>query len=282
MTTLELAWGTVRQGSLLELIDAAAVAGFGSITVPPPWYDGALAAHHSSRELRARLQDVGLAVGYIDALTAGLPGQPSSSRPDRYQNTLRSCMAAALGLEATKISVTHFGGSRTDIGALTAAIGDIVTKARTEGLGIVIEFIPGTGIPDLATATRIVTEIGGTDIGVLLDTWHHYRSVGSIADGAAVSFDLVHAVQLSDMPAKRVGSWRSDDPVAAERNSTYIPMTGRMLPGHGVLPIGDVIAGVQLARPDVPVGIEIFSDELLAMTVGGAAHEAANALRTLI
>ena len=282
MTMLELNWGTVRQGSLLELIDAAAVAGFGSITVPPPWYDAALVAGHTAGELRARLRDAGLVVGYIDALTAGLPGQPSGSAPARYQNTLESCMTAALGLEAKRLSVAHFGGAQTDIGALTAAIGDVATRARSEGLAVVVEFIPGTGIPDLTTAIRIVIDVGADDIGVLLDTWHHYRSVGSVADGAKVPFELVHAVQVSDMPAGSVGCWQAGDPGAAERNSTYVPMTGRLLPGDGVLPLAEVICGVLAIRPGVPVGIEIFSDEMRAMTVESAAAESATALRALL
>jgi sugar phosphate isomerase/epimerase len=282
MATLELNWGTVRQGSLLELIDAAVVAGFGSITVPPPWYDAALLAGHTAGELRARLEDAGLVVGYIDALTAGLPGQPSGSAPARYQNTFENCITAALGLGARRLSVAHFGGAKTDIGALTDAIGDVATRARNEGVAVVVEFIPGTGIPDLATAVRIVVDVGVADVGVLLDTWHHYRSVGSVAEGATIPFELVHALQLSDMPAERVGCWRAGDPQAAERNSTYVPMTGRLLPGDGVLPLAEVIGGLLAARPEVPVGIEIFNDEMRAMTVERAAAESAKALRTML
>jgi len=282
MVMLELNWGTVRQGTLLELIDAATVAGFGSITVPPPWYDAALLAGHTAGELRARLEDAGLVVGYIDALTSGLPGQPSGSAPARYQNTLETCMTAALGLGARRLSVAHFGGVQSDIGALTAAIGDVATHARNEGVAVVVEFIPGTGIPDLATAVSIVADLGAADVGVLLDTWHHYRSVGSVADGATVPFELVHALQLSDMPVESIGCWQAGDPRAVERNSTYVPMTGRLLPGDGVLPLAEVIGGLLAARPEVPVGIEIFNDQMRAMTVESAAAESATALRALL
>jgi len=268
----------VRQGSLLELLDAAALGGFGSITVPPPWFAAARAAGHGDSELRRRLDDTGLAVGYIDAVTAGLPGQPAQSTPERYANTLDDCLAAAHGLGAPSINVAHFGGAAIDVGLLSAAIGEMAECARKDGLGLTVEFIPGTGIPDLATAVRIVTDLGAAAVGVLFDTWHHYRSVRSVADGAAVPFGLVHAVQLSDMGAARVASWGAGDPGAMQRNARYVPMTGRLLPGEGVLPSAGVVASLLEVRPEVPLGVEVFSDELKALSVEQAAKRCAVAL----
>ena len=45
-----------------------------------------------------------------------------------------------------------------------------------EGLRILVEFLPGTGIPDLPVALDLVRAVGGDHLGVMLDTWHLARS----------------------------------------------------------------------------------------------------------
>lgn len=282
MATLELNWGTVRQGSLPELMDAAAAAGFGSITVPPNWYTAAVAGGRTPAELRGCLEDRGLAVGYIDALTTGLPGQSAEFAARWQQPSFEDCLATARGMGARRLNVAHFGGEPVGLSTMTEALAQVLHRVRDEGLSLLIEFLPGSGIPDLASAVQIAGDLGAADVGILFDSWHHYRSVASVAAGASIPFELIHALQLSDMPAERVGSWRADDPAAAERNRTVRPMSGRLLPGDGVLPLAEVIAGVAAVHPEVAVGVEVFSDELRALPVADAAAQSAAALRSVI
>ena len=69
-----LCWGTVRQSSLLELIDVAALHGFPTITVPPNVFELCLASGETGASLRQRLAEAGIRVTVIDALTRDLPG----------------------------------------------------------------------------------------------------------------------------------------------------------------------------------------------------------------
>lgn len=282
MATLELNWGTVRQASLVELIDAAGAAGFGAITVPPGWYSAALAEGHTDAGLRDRLAERGVEIGYIDALTTGLPGQTAEFAARWQSPTYADCVAAARGLGATRLNVAHFGGSPVGLDVMTEALDRVARRAREDGLSLLLEFLPGTGIPDLATAVKIVGDVGADDVGILFDSWHHYRSVPSIAAGAQIPFELIRALQLSDMPAERVGSWQADDPTAAARNSQQRPMSGRLLPGAGVLPLTEVVAGTLAVHPEVAVGLEVFSDELRALPVAEVAALSAGALRLLL
>jgi sugar phosphate isomerase/epimerase len=197
----------------------------------------------------------------VDAVTSGLPGQSSERSVDRYLTSYDDCLRVAEALGAPAINLAHYLGHPVDESALTGSIGELALSARRDGLRLTVEFIPGTGIPDLATARRIVGAVAGTPVGVLFDTWHHFRSVPSY-DVAALSFADNGAVQLSDMPPERVGSWRPEDPGAEAANRRYATMTGRLLPGDGCLPLADLVARLLAERPDLALGVEVFSAEL--------------------
>ena len=50
-------------------------------------------------------------------------------------------------------------------------------RAAEHGLLVALEFLPWSGIPDVATAWRIVDAAGRANGGLLVDTWHHLRGV---------------------------------------------------------------------------------------------------------
>jgi len=61
-------WGTAEGVGLPELIDVAAAAGYGTISLSPSMYFEAIAQGHTDADLRARLDDSGVAVGVVDPL----------------------------------------------------------------------------------------------------------------------------------------------------------------------------------------------------------------------
>ena len=50
--------------------------------------------------------------------------------------------------------------------------------AGERGLRVCIEFVPCTGVPDLATAWRVVDESGAANGGLLVDMMHWHRQPG--------------------------------------------------------------------------------------------------------
>ena len=56
--SIGLCWGTVRQAALLEFIDVAAMHGFPTITVPPPYSSLCLASGETVASLRNRLAEL--------------------------------------------------------------------------------------------------------------------------------------------------------------------------------------------------------------------------------
>ncbi len=256
---LELCCMTVRQATLPQLIDLAAGEGFASVTATPWLVTG---AGEPVPQLRRRLDDAGVTLGYIDGLSSPLPGTPGGA-----SETEVFAMATALGAPA--INVVHFNGPPVGVDEMAAAIGGVAERAQGEGLRILLEFLPGTGIPDFPTALDLVRAAGPDRVGVMLDTWHLARTGGGPAQLVGDALDLVGGLQVSDR-------------LARQDAEPYVPMSGRHLPGEGELPLVDLLAPVIARHPGMPVGVEVLNDELRHGTPERAAAAAARTLRALL
>ena len=118
------------------------------------------------------------------------------------------------------------------------------------GLSADLEFMPWTAVPDLATARRIVEQVGKPNAGVLVDALHFDRSGSSIGDLANIPAGRLHYWQLCDGPAERPAT--TEEMMLAAR-------TERMFPGEGGI---DLVALARAMPRDIPVSIEVPTLEL--------------------
>jgi sugar phosphate isomerase/epimerase len=259
LSELELCCMTVRQASLPELIGLAAANGFTSTTTTTRLYER---AGVTDAELRTRLDDAGVRIGYIDGLSSPLPGTPDGASE-------QTCFDMADALGTSAVNVVHFRGPPVPFAEMADAVGPLAERAADRGIRLLLEFLPGTGIPDFPTACALARSAGPDRVGVMLDTWHLARSGGGpellTADAAA----LVGGLQISDRR-------RSQD---AEPELT---MGGRYLPGQGELPLVEIVGPVLAAHPALPIGIEVINDELRAMSPLAAASVAGDAAGRLL
>lgn len=264
-----ICWGTLHRAALPELIETAARHGFTTLSFPPYLYADCLAAGHEPRALRRQMRDAGVRLTVADAISAGLPGM--NDAPIAFDGKLlprpgeAECFAMAEALEASLVNVSHFGAAPVEREALTEAIAAICRRAAQRGLGLVLEFVPDTGIPDLAAAAEIRRDCGEPNCAILLDSWHLDRTNGTADDICALPPGSIGAIQLSDRIRPAPGE-------------AYVPMTGRLLPGEGSLPLHDIIAAALANRPGLSAEVEVFSAELSALSVDAAAARTAAAL----
>lgn len=250
-----LCWGCVPGLDLFEVAGLASRHGFGEISVRPRQYFRAVREDPAWRD---RLDDAGVRVGVLDALLSDLPGSPDPAdvpeglRAD-YAVGLDEALEAAEALGARSLNVAHYLGTPADPGDMAAAVARIADTAAPLGVSAVLEFIPGTGIPDLATALDIAARADRPNAGVLFDTWHFLRSGGALAEidegiDALAACRVVEA-QISDRRTPAPGE-------------AYRPMAGRLPPGDGQAPLAAIIRALRTAVPDVVLGLEVFPDEL--------------------
>lgn len=271
---IALCWGTAIGTPFEPLIEAAASAGLGALTLTAGMYEASRAQGRSDAQLRRLLTQAGVKVHAIDPLISALPGtpRPADVPPENrsyFEFTEERCYAAAEALEAETINLAHFGGSNVTEQEFVDCLGPLARRARSHGVRLTLEFLPESSIPDLATAQRIVAAVGAANLGLMLDTWHLARSGATLAELAAVPQGLIGGLQLSDRIEPAPGT-------------VYTPMGGRLLPGEGELPLVALLKGLLGREPQLTVGVEVFSDELRALPAREIAARVAASTRAVL
>ncbi|MCA1008682.1 sugar phosphate isomerase/epimerase [Rhodococcus hoagii] len=250
LTGTALSWGCVPELDLIGLAEAAARHGFPEIAVQP----GQFFRARADPDWRRKLEATGVRIGVVDALMGYLPGAPDPARVpaplrESYSRSAEECLEAAVELGARTLNVAHFLG-RTDVAVddMATAADELGAPARKSNVRIGLEFIPGTGLPDLDTALRVVESVDSPSVGILFDTWHHIRSGGTPDEVTAAAAARVIEVQIS--------GWRP--PPATE---TYVPMTGRLVPGEGTAAVGEMVRRLRATSPDLVLSVEVFTAE---------------------
>jgi sugar phosphate isomerase/epimerase len=271
-----LCCGTVVQATLPELIETAARHGFPTITARPATFAAALEAGFTESSLRRLLADAGVRVTMIDGLTRGLPGVPA---PETFDPALRArlpfdaldppdeetCLRAAEVLEAPYLNVSLFRGRRVPLAEMADAIGGLCRRAAARGVAIALEFYPESGLPDLDFALGVVHSCGEPNCAITLDVWHLARSGGTVEDVRRLPPGVIAGMQISDR-------------VAPPPGATYVPLGGRLAPGEGELPLGDIIRAALANSPGISAEVEVLNDELRDLPTDAVAARIAAAV----
>jgi sugar phosphate isomerase/epimerase len=264
--SIGLCCGVLPATGLVDLIEIAARHGFSTITARPSSFAAAL---------RRRLADAGIRVTMVDALTEGLPGllPRESLHPSlhAYPDVMRppdqeTCLRAAEALEAPFVNVTHFGGRLLPLAEMAEAIGALCLRAGARGLRITLEFIPGTGLPDLAFAHAVARSCGEQDCRVTVDPWHHDRAGGTVAD-------------IERLPPRSISGLQMSDRIRPAPDTPYVPMAGRLMPGEGELPLPELVRAVLANSPDASLEAEVINETLMGLPPDEAAGRLSAAIR---
>jgi sugar phosphate isomerase/epimerase len=138
-------------------------------------------------------------------------------------------------------------------------------------LTVALEFMPYSGVPDLATAWSILRGAGRPNSALIVDVWHWARAGTTPAALEAVPADRIVAVQLCDV---------LEHPLEHPRAES---LGHRLPPGQGY---GDAVGVVRAlrdkdVRPQV-VTVEVISDDLVSRGVDVAARTTADAARAVL
>jgi sugar phosphate isomerase/epimerase len=265
-----LCFGTIHQANLIEMIEAAARHGFPTLQIPPDLYFACRDEGVTAAALRRRMADAGVRVRLVDAITTGIPGM--RSEPVQFKGRTmprwdaRSCLETNDALEAPLLNLSHYQGQPVPLAEMAEAIGEVSRLAASHGVTLVLEFVPDSGIRTIHEAQAIATACGEPNCKILLDTWHLARGGHGSADVAALPAGAIGALQLSDR-------------VEPPPGTAYVPMTGRLLPGEGELPLGEIVAAALTNSPGITIEVEVFSEELANLSTDAAASRAAAAVR---
>lgn len=249
-------WGANLIGrSLQERLAAALAGGFAATTLFPIELRRAAEAGRSPAQVRAQFADAGVAVTVLDPLAHWLPGgTPPPPLPDddpaagAFGPAEFLELAGAVGAELVTLIAVY--EPPVDVAAGAEAFAALCDRAAEHGVRLQLEFIPGTGIGDLAHAWEIVRLADRPNGGLLLDTWHFFRSGSDPELLEQIPVDRVFCLQIEDAPA------RPSDNLAHES------LHGRLIPGEGELDLSACLAPVLRRGIPASIGPEVFNDDL--------------------
>jgi sugar phosphate isomerase/epimerase len=276
---LVLCSGTLpRETPWLDRLVAASNAGFSGLSVWARDYAAAQRDGWTDADLRAQLEDHGLAVAELDPAWWWTPGEVEvaslvaidNMEVFQYGETEMFAMADALG--ARSLNAADVLGGSWDVDDAAAAFAALCDRAAEHGLLVHLEFLPWSRIADLETAWEVVGRADRPNGGVAIDAWHWFRSEtpSDVTTMRAIPGDKVLAIQLDDAPA------------APEPNLMSATLHQRLLPGKGAIDLATLVGALREIDAAAPVGVEVFSDELHALGPIEAAKRAADSTRAVL
>jgi sugar phosphate isomerase/epimerase len=248
----------------LDKVDAASRVGFRGVSIFVREYVAALDAGISAARLRQAVDERGLRVGEVDGPIRWLP-EHAQDRPDRrplVDVEQFVTIADVLGARSWTVLEPWFVPIASDAELDRAAEGFARLCDRAAEVGVVahLEAYPWSGVADSRTAYEIVRRAGRANGGIVVDTWHLWRGPDHGVLAADVPGSAVLGIQLADAMEQPVG----DLPDECTRR--------RLLPGDGVAGPTSVLADLRRRGCAAPVGVEVFSDRLRAMSPDRAAE----------
>lgn len=264
---LVLCAGTLEHTPLLERLAPSRDAGFDGISVFTTDVIAAREAGVEISELRKRIEGEGLEVGEFDPVAKWLPNAIDAGGllAMDVDDALRS--AEAIG--ARSITAIVFTTSPPSRDELVEHFSRFCDRGAEAGLQIHIEFMPFGAVASLAHAVDLVKAADRENAGIMFDAWHWFRSGGTLAEIEAAA-PWIRGVQLDDAPA-----------VPAE-NIMLETTTSRLLPGEGDADVPAVLRALREGGSRAPLGVEVFSQQLIDLPAAEAARRAHDAVRSCL
>jgi sugar phosphate isomerase/epimerase len=233
------------------IVDAAADAGFGGVSLWAFHHLAAVGDGVSPEQVKAWHDDRGLAVPVVESLL-GWEGGDTGAIDAQCLPTLD--IARMYG--AKTVAGVVMSPELASIDAATSGLAHLARRAEERGLGVCIEWLPWSGIPDLATAWKVVEGTGADNCGLVLDTWHWLRQPGGpdFETLRRVPGSRIHVVQLDDTTAAGTGE-----------DMMMESMTQRLLPGEGEVDFPPLLAALDEIGADPIWAPEVFNLQLMEL-----------------
>jgi len=132
------------------------------------------------------------------------------------------------------------------------ALRQLSDVATPYGIKLALEYMamPGSSVNSFGQALDIVNGAARPNVGILLDTWHHYAMGSAPEEIGQARSDQIHVVHISDCPAYAPGK--------APRTESY-------LPGDGVVDLSAMLRQLKGIGYDGVVSVEVMDPALQAM-----------------
>ncbi|PNU03464.1 sugar phosphate isomerase/epimerase family protein [Novosphingobium guangzhouense] len=236
MHKLSLASGVLPEFGAVDVIEAAASAGFDAVGI---WVDPLEWTAQHTRDARAALARTGLPVLDVEVVWI---------RPDTTLDDHRKVIDVGAELGAANVLCV----SSHEEGETVERLAALCRHAEGSGMRVALEFGIFTEVRDLTQALGILDRVGHPLGAVLIDPIHADRSGTTVDQIAAIDPALLPYAQFCDARAERPDPADFDAIIADAIDL-------RELPGEGALPLA---AMLQALPQHIPLSLELRSAAL--------------------
>ncbi|GAB2583351.1 sugar phosphate isomerase/epimerase family protein [Spirosoma areae] len=265
----------VRTKSFADRLAAAAAGNFGEMSIFPNDVKTFTEGGMSLNQLRQTAADQGVRISVLDPFALWVPDTTPASWATATDLAFVNFteddifrMAEGLGIESINLIETY--GNPVDTEAAADRFANLARRCADYGYRLQLEFMPFSGINDLAKAWDIVRLADAPNGGLTFDAWHYYR--GTVNDDLlrTIPGEKIFQVQYAD--AKR------------ELNGTLVNdlLHHRLFPGEGDFPLVSLASLLTSIGGQSAVGVELFSDRIDAMDAVEAGKQVAHHLDKLL
>jgi len=252
-----------------DRVGAAARAGFTGIGLPFDDYAALRASGHSDADLLGVLDRHGVQVLEVEFLFDWALEGPRAEAARTAEATLHA-MAEAFAPHHMNVGDLQAPGDLAPLDVVAERFAGVCDRAAEHGTRVALEFLPWTGLADLAAAMHVVHAAGRPNGGLLIDAWHYFRGRPDHTSLRALHASDVVAVQLDDADAEVVGPIFEDT------------MFRRRLPGEGTFDLIGLVQTLDAIGVEVPYSVEIMSSAEQSLPVEQAARRAHDAVSTVL
>ena len=245
----------MQNGDLFSHIASCAEHGYSHMEIRKASLIRTLRAGHSLEEIDRALKDHGVTPACVNAIESISFNNRRGMRMLKELSDYLFYCCRSIGCSCVEV-IASFRAPTDDPEEIkqetVQSLLQLSDVADHYGVNLALEYM---GLPDSSVKTfrqslEIVDAVGRHNVGILLDTWHHY-AFGSQPEDILLARDgQVFMVHVSDCPAREPGQ--------AIRSESY-------LPGDGVVPIADMLRNLKQIGYDSAVSVEIFDPAIQAI-----------------
>jgi sugar phosphate isomerase/epimerase len=265
---VHLCCGTLIDADFSTLVEAASAAGCEGISLWRDHYQRGLASGLSPVDMRRMLDEHGLEIVEIDALLVDWSGAGGPDFVDSEHADALFEMADQLGGHC--LNVVSLGDA-VDLDFAVRSLQRIQERLRSSGLALALEFLPWCKPGSIGEALEILDAAECENSGLMLDSWHFYKS--------GEDFE-----QLRALPPERIISTQNNGVAERPRSDDIVEetMTERELPGAGCNDLVRFVRTLDEIGSRAPIGVEVFNKDLRRLPAAELARRSVDAMREVL
>lgn len=251
--------GTVRALPLQDQLIVARNLGCDMLSIAPYNYNKWLSEGLSTAEMLLIAEDHGVRLSHLDPYARWIKSwRANNLDTNKYPVGFRGFaeddffhMAEALGVNSMS-AIISCDADKVGFDEMCEGLARTCDRAADLGMRCDVEFIPVWGLPDLASAVKLLDAVDRPNSGIVFDFWHFLRGNPDMDLLASLPAERIAWVQITDAEAV----------VPQGRTLVEDTLSHRLLPGEGGLPVVDLLRQLNSMGALNRVGPEIFSAKL--------------------